>query len=156
MDVRSPSSMIMGSELCCLDAILHGDIIPFDTYSAAQLEFSKQSPCHPHSYLRPWRPGSPRGRTSHTLLLPGPPCELSVSAGPTLSYQSPGAKGKDFKGSREETPQMSSELEGRWEEAPLAWGMSHDFTLQLISGHLVSPVTTIATRRTRVPSFPFY
>lgn len=50
---------------------------------------------------------------------------------------------------------MSPETEGRWEEALLTWWMSPALTLQLTPEHLVSLVTTIATRRTRVPSFPF-
>lgn len=114
-------------------------------------------PCCPQSYLLTWRPfyGSPRGGTSHTLLLPSPCYELSVSAGPTLSCQSLGVKGKDFKGSRERTPQTSPEIEGRWEEALLTWWMPPDLILQLTSEHLVSPMTTNATRRTQVPSFPF-
>lgn len=124
-----------------------------------KVEFSKWSPCCPQSYLPFY--GSLRGGTSHTLLLPSPPYEPSVSAGPTLSCQSPGVKGKDFKGSRERTPQTSPEIEGRWEEALLTWWMSPDLTLQLTSEHLVPPTTNIATRRTQgkedpSPLLPFH
>lgn len=124
---------------------------PLDTYSTSQIEFSKQNPCRPQVLSATFETYGSLGRgTSPTLLLPNAPCELSVSAGSTLSYQSPGDKGKDLKGSRERTPQISPEIEGKWEEAPLAWWMSPDFTLKLTSEHLVSPVTTIATRRTQV------